>query len=96
MSSFVPLDKSHKLTLRTLTLNKEGVKKERENIGGGQECGSRGGKIVFIKEIATFVRFCWRSSSFLFVYFQGPVVEKAKKKVLIDVLYGLLNCNSYF
>ena len=43
MSSFVPLDKSHKLTLRTLTLNKEGVKKERENIGGGQECGSSGG-----------------------------------------------------
>ena len=32
------MDKSHKLTLRTLTLNKEGVKKERENIAGGQEC----------------------------------------------------------
>ena len=46
------MDKSHKLTtLRTLTLNKEGVKKERENIGGGQECGSRGGEIVFIKEV---------------------------------------------
>ena len=51
------LDKSHKLTLWTLTLNKEGAKKERENIGGGQECGSRGGEIVFMKErVATFVR----------------------------------------
>ena len=29
---------SHKLTLRTLTLNKEGVKKGTENIVGGQEC----------------------------------------------------------
>ena len=27
------MDKSHNLTLRTLTLNKEGVKKERESIG---------------------------------------------------------------
>ena len=45
------MDKSHKLTLWTLTLNKEEVKKERENIGGGQECGSRGGEIVFIKEV---------------------------------------------
>ena len=46
------MDKSHKLTLRTLTLNKEGAKKKRENIGGGQECGLRGGEIVFIKEVA--------------------------------------------
>ena len=58
---FFQVDKSHKLTLRTLTLNKEGVKKERENIGGGQECGSSGGEIAFIKAVATFVRFCWRS-----------------------------------
>ena len=50
----------HKLTLRTLILNKEGVKKERENIAGSQEYRSRGGGIVFIK-VATFVRFCWRS-----------------------------------
>ena len=55
------MDKSHKLTLRTLTLNKEGIKKERENIGGGQECGSSGEEIAFIKAVATFVRFCWRS-----------------------------------
>ena len=34
------MDKSNKLTLRTLTLNKERVKKERENIAGGQECRS--------------------------------------------------------
>ena len=46
----IKLDKSHKLTLWTLTLNKEGAKKERENIGGGQECGSRGGEIVFMKK----------------------------------------------
>ena len=54
------MDQSHKLILQTLTLNKEGVKKERENIGGGhgQECGSRGGEIVFTKEVATSVRFC--------------------------------------
>ena len=51
----------HKLTLRTLTLNKEGVKNERQNIAGGQECCSRGGEIAFIKDVATFVRFCWRS-----------------------------------
>ena len=31
----------------TLALNNEGVKKERENIGGGQECCSTGGEIVF-------------------------------------------------
>ena len=48
---------SHKLTLRTLTLNKEWVKKRRENIEGGQECSSRGGEIVFVKEVATVVRF---------------------------------------
>ena len=41
-------------------LNKEGVKKERENIAGSQEYRSREGGIVFIK-VATFVRFCWRS-----------------------------------
>ena len=58
---------SHKLTLGTLTLNKEWVNKGRENIEGGQECSSRGGDIVFVKEVATFVRFCWRTLSFLFV-----------------------------
>ena len=60
------MDKSHKLTLRTLKLNKEGVKEERENIEGGQECGLSGGEIAFIKAVATFVRFCWRSKSFFF------------------------------
>ena len=30
--------------------NKEGAKKERENIGRGQECGSRGGKIFLLKK----------------------------------------------
>ena len=50
------MDKSHKLTLRTLTLNKEGIEKEKKNIGGGQECRSRVGEIVFMKEVATFVR----------------------------------------
>ena len=56
------MDKSHEPTLRTVTLNikEEGVKKERENIAGGQECGPGGGEIVFIKEEATFIRFCWR------------------------------------
>ena len=49
------MDQSHKLTLRTLTLNKEGVEKERENIGGGQD-RSRVAEIVFIKEVATFVK----------------------------------------
>ena len=52
---------SYKLTLQTLTLDKEGVKKGRENIVGGQECSSRGGEIVFVKEVATFVRFGWRT-----------------------------------
>ena len=55
------MDKSYEPTLRTVTLNKEGVKQERENIAGGQECGPRGGEIVFIKEVATFVRFGWRT-----------------------------------
>ena len=61
------VNKSHKLTLRTPTLIKEGVKKERENIAGGQECGSRGGENSYFKEEATFVRSCWRSKSFLFI-----------------------------
>ena len=73
---------SHKLTLRTLTLNKEWVKKGRENIEGGQECSLRGGEIVFVKEVATpaFVRSVAGGLNHFFLFnFQGLVVEEQKK-----------------
>ena len=71
---------SHKLTLRTLTLNEEWVKKGRENIEGGQECSLRGGEIVFVKEVATFVRSVAGGLNHFFLFnFQGLVVEKQKK-----------------